>query len=112
MWIYLTTLLVILSTTVVLLSLTLRDLNKKKSATAAKSTVSAPKLCGDKYVVAQNKCLNGNPGNTASCFRKNAWSTSAQQCINAVDADCQKNCRPEDCPAYLQTPIYPGCSPC
>lgn len=102
------TLLVVFST-VILLSLTLHEMNKKVTVLAG---LASPKLCGDKYVVAQNKCLEGNPGNTAGCFSKNSWSATAQKCIDNVDRECQQNCRPEDCPAYLKTPIDPGCSPC
>ena len=67
------------------------------------------KVCGDKYVIAQNKCLDGRPNVTAVCSENNKWAKKAQKCIDSVDKECRQNCRLEDCPAYLQTPYDYGC---
>ena len=108
MWLHLITLFVVLST-IVFLSLIIIQKNKQSSK---KLDSFVSKICGNKYVLAQNKCLEGKPSITSGCFKKNNWATIAQQCIDKVDSDCKQNCRLEDCPAYLTAPIEQGCTEC
>lgn len=87
---------------VFVLSLTLHKMNKKKEG------LKINKVCGDKYVVAQQACLRDNP--LAGCDKRfvsdreyDEWADKAQKCIDKVHKECHANCRPEDCPGCLDT---------
>jgi len=105
MWLQLLILAVIV-TSIVLLSLTIHKMNGKSKNNPS---VYNLRLCGDKYVKAQNRCLKGKPWVTAGCHSHNAWAVKAQKCIDNVDKECQSNCRASDCPGWLDTQYQEWC---